>query len=151
MAKSLELQHKAHDALSDAHVSAEIQIFINNDSPAMQTNMYIANTATIFDMITNNLLSENQITYYCQFLLDKENLNYEEHKDLFKVIEQIATQNNSALLYKYCGLFYERFNKLQRAIFFYKKSLELDSKMKLRTKIQSLEKGIKKVPADKAG
>lgn len=140
VAKAFELQHKAHDALSDAHVSAEIQILINTDSLAMQANMYFANIATMFDRIANNLLSEDQIAFYCHSLLDRENLSYGKYKNLFKVVEQIAAQNDSALLYKYCGSFYERFNKLPRAISLYKKSSELDSKMRLKTKIQKLEK-----------
>ncbi len=140
VAKAFELQHKAHDALSDAHVSAEIQILINNDSSAMQANVYIANISTILERIMKNNTHENQIAFYCQCLLDKENLSYEKYKNLFKVVEQIAGQNNSALLYKYCGSFYERFNKLPRAISLYKKSSELDSKMRLKAKIQKLEK-----------
>lgn len=142
VAKVFEIQHKAHDALSDSQVAAKIQILINEKFPTMEVNFYSANAPTMFENIASGKFSEYQIIGYCDYLLTK-NICYENYKELFRLIEQIAARKNSAPIYKCCGNFYERFNKLPRAIFHYKKALELNSKMKLKTKIQSLEKILK--------
>lgn len=142
IAKLFELHHKAHDALSDSQVAAKIQIRINEKSPAMPINLYVADVSTMLKIIASDNLSEYQMVDYCNYLLTK-NISYDHYKEVFQLIEQIAAQKKSALMYKCCGSFYEQFNKISRAIFLYKKSLELDSKIKLKSKIQKLEKAVK--------
>lgn len=141
VASALGFKYNAHDALSDSEVTAKIQFYLSDNFPELVTNLYVAKLSTMIDKIISGDLSLSTIVLYCIDVLDR-NIDYDTYKNLFKLIEQIAAQNNVAELYKCCGLFYERFNKIPRAVFLYKKSLELDSTMRLKSRIQKLEKTI---------
>lgn len=140
VADALGFQYKAHDALSDSEVTAKIQIYLSKQFPNMDVTLYKVKSTTIIDAINNGEMSTMQIVEYCKILFDERIINYDDYKNLFKLIEQIATQKNIAELFKCCGLFYEKFNKISRALFMYEKSQALDSKMKLKTRIQRLKK-----------
>lgn len=140
VADILGFQHKAHDALSDSEVAAEIQIYLSKKFPNMEITLYTAKLLTIIDEINSGKMSILQIINYCEHLLEAKNISYDDYKDFFKLVEQIAVQKNIAELYKCCGIFYEKFNRVPRAIFLYKKALGLDSTMRLKTKIQKLER-----------
>ena len=145
IANVLEFKHKAHDALSDSKITAEIQIYLSKKFPDMEVTLYTAKLSTIVDDINSGAMSTSQTIYYCKDLLDRENISYDDYKNFFKLIEQVAAQKKIAELYKCCGIFYEKFNRIPRAIFLYKNALELDSKMRLKTKIQKLEREQRKI------
>lgn len=141
----LGFQHKAHDALSDSEVAAEIQIYLSEKNPDMEVILYTAKLSTIIDEINSGKMPILQIIYYCRRLLEERNISYDDYKSFFKLVEQVGANKNNAELYKLCGNFYEKFNRIPRAIFLYKKALELDPTMRVKTKIQKLEREQQKI------
>lgn len=141
VAKKLGLSHKAHDALSDARVTAEIEIYISKNFPGMSVKINIASLAAIIERIRKKRMTAEEIISYGNGLLNGEiPIDYEEYKKLFMMLEQVAEIEQNAKIFKLCGLFFEKFAKIPRALNLYKKSLALDSGMKLKTRIQRLEK-----------
>lgn len=141
VAEKLGLEHRAHDALSDALVTAQIQLYLSKELPEKDTLIYFSTVSALCESIAKNKLSLADVRRYCYELFDnKEQIQYDEYKDLFKLIEQMAACNDSADLYKCCGMFYEGCQKFPRALALYKKALSLDEKIKVKGKIKSLEK-----------
>lgn len=141
VAKKLNLEHRAHDALSDSTVTAQIQIYLSNVISDENTTVYFSTISALTEAIAKNQLSPAVIGRYCDGVLkDTAKINYEKYKGLFKLIEQIAAHNDNASLYKYCGMFYENFNRIPRAISLYKQALSLNEKIGVKTRIQKLEK-----------
>ena len=141
VAQTLGLKHHAHDALSDSIVTAKIQIYLNETFPDQATQIYVSSYNVMLNKIARGELSDEKINFYGNSLLNANDvLDYEEYKKLFMMIEQIAAVHSNAALYKLCGLFYEKANRIPRAISLYKQSLALDSGMRLKTRIQRLEK-----------
>ena len=141
VAQTLGLKHQAHDALSDSVVTAKIQIYLNETFPDQATQIYVSSYNVMLNKIARGELSDEKINFYGNSLLNANDvLDYEEYKKLFMMIEQIAAVHSNAALYKLCGLFYEKANRIPRAISLYKQSLALDSGMRLKTRIQRLEK-----------
>lgn len=141
VAQTLGLKHQAHDALSDSVCTAQIQLYLNKNFPEQTTQIYVSSYDVMLDKIARGELSDEKINFYGNSLLnDKEVLDYKEYKKLFMMIEQIAAVHSNAALYKLCGLFYEKANRIPRAISLYKQSLALDAGMRLKTRIQRLEK-----------
>ena len=141
VAQTLGLKHHAHDALSDSVVTAKIQIYLNETFPDQATQIYVSSYNVMLNKIARGELSDEKINFYGNSLLNANDvLDYEEYKKLFMMIEQIAAVHSNAALYKLCGLFYEKANRIPRAISLYKQSLALDSGMRLKTRIQRLEK-----------
>lgn len=144
VAKRLELTHKAHDALSDALVAAQIQIYISKKFSEENTIIYYPTLLSFVGAIAKNLFSTSALTSYCYELFKNEEItNYEEYKGFFKLLEQVAAQRDSAKLYKYCGMFYEKFNRMSRAILLYKKAFDLNENIGLKGKIKKLEKELR--------
>ena len=144
IAKELGFEHNAHDALSDARVTAEIQIYLNENYPEQSVKIYISSLKAIIDRINAGNMTDDDILDYCNGLLNGESqIDYEEYKKLFMMLEQVASIHGNAKILRMCGLFFEKFAKLPRALNLYKKSLELDSGMKLKTRIQRIEKILK--------
>lgn len=141
VARELGINHKPHDALSDATVTAKIELYLTEKFPDMFTQIYISSFEIMLNEIARGKIPIDDIIIYGNNLLnEKEVLDYEEYKKLFITIEQIAAVHSNASLYKLCGLFYEKCNRIPRAIALYKKSLSIDSGMKLKTRIQRLER-----------
>ena len=141
VAERIGLKFKAHDALNDATATAGVQIYLAEKFPDQDIQVYVSGFKIMLDKIARDELSDEEILNYSNSLLnEKELLDYEEYKKLFMMIEQIAALHSNASLYKVCGLFYEKCQRIPRSIALYKKSLSLDSGMKLKTRIQRLER-----------
>lgn len=139
--QELNFEHTPHEALSDAIVTAKIQLYFAQNFPEMLVQMYISSFKIMLDKIASAKLSDEDVLNYGNGLLtDKETLDYEEYKKLFMIIEQIASIHSNPKLYQLCGLFYEKCHRLTRAIFLYQKALSLDETLRLKTRIQRLEK-----------
>lgn len=144
VAKQLELEHSAHDALSDSIVTAQIQLYLSEAIPERNTTFYFYTVSSLIWAIAKNQLSPSDVVRYCEFLLKDTNpINYDEYKDLFKIIEQMAAHYDNAFLYKYCGLFYEKSNRFSRALYLYEQALSLNNKIGLKSKIQKLKRSCK--------
>lgn len=141
VAKELGLEHIAHNALSDSVVTAQIQIYLSKTIPEENTVIYFSTISALTEAIAKNRLSSAVISRYCDELLNNNSkMNYNEYKDLFKLIEQIAANYDNASLYKYCGMFYEKSNRIPRAISLYERALSLNEKIGVKGKIQKLKK-----------
>lgn len=141
IADKLGLKHNPHDALSDARVTAEIQIYISKNFPEMSTKIYMSSLSAIMERIKTDKMTDEEILSYCNGLLNGEmQIDYEEYKKLFMMLEQVASIRRNAKLFKLCGLFFEKFSKIPRALSLYKKAMSIDTGMKLKTRIQRLEK-----------
>lgn len=141
IAGTLGLKHNPHDALSDARVTAEVQIYINKNFPEMSTKIYVASLSAIMDRITKDKMTDDEILSYGNGLLNGEmQIDYEEYKKLFMILEQVASIHQNAKIFKLCGLFFEKFSKIPRALNLYKKAMSIDAGTKLKTRIQRLEK-----------
>lgn len=141
VANELGFKFSAHDALNDATVTAKVQLYLTENFPDELSKVYVSGFNIMIDKIAKGKLNDEEILNYGNSLLnEKEILDYEECKKLFMMIEQIASVHSNAALYKLCGLFYEKCNRIPRAIALYKNSLSLDSGMKLKTRIQRLER-----------
>lgn len=141
VAKNLKLEHIAHNALSDSIVTAQIQIYLSKTIPDENTVIYFSTISALTEAVAKNQLSPVVIVGYCNELL-KNNLmiDYDEYKELFKLIEQVAANNDNASLYKCCGMFYEKSNRISRAISLYERALSLNEKIGVKGKIQKLKK-----------
>ncbi|MBR0288403.1 MAG: SWIM zinc finger family protein [Selenomonadaceae bacterium] len=141
VAKKMKLEHIAHNALSDSVVTAQIQIYLSKTIPDENTVIYFSTISALTEAVAKNQLSPAVIVGYCNELL-KINLmiDYDEYKELFKLIEQVAANNDNASLYKCCGMFYEKSNRISRAISLYEKALFLNEKIGVKGKIQKLKK-----------
>lgn len=141
VAEKLGLEHRAHDALSDALVTAQIQLYLSKELPEKDTLIYFSTVSALCESVAKNKLSLADVRRYCYELFDnKGKIKYDEYKELFKLIEQMAACNGSADLYKCCGMFYEECKKFPRALALYKQALSLDEKIRVKGKIKSLEK-----------
>ena len=141
VAKRLGLTHKAHDALSDALVAAQIQIYISKKFLEENTTIYYPTLSSFVGAIAKNQFSMSALTNYCyESFKNEEITNYEEYKGFFKLLEQIAAHRENATMYKYCGMFYEKFNHISRALALYKNALALNEKIGLKGKIKKMEK-----------
>lgn len=141
VAEKLGFEHRAHDALSDALVTAQIQLYLSNELPEKDTLIYFPTVSALCESVAKSKLSLADVRRYCYELFDnKKQIKYDEYKELFKLIEQMAACNDSADLYKYCGMFYEECKKFSRALVLYKQALSLDEKIRVKGKIKSLEK-----------
>ena len=144
VAKKLGLEHRAHDAFSDSTVTAQIQIYLSKVIPEENTLVYFSNLSALTEAIAKNQISFSAIGSYCDELLkDVAQINYDEYKEFFKLVEQIAAHHDSASLYKYCGMFYEKTNRVPRALSLYKNALSLNEKIGVKGKIQKLEKELR--------
>lgn len=141
VAEKLGLEHRAHDALGDALVTAQIQIYLSKDLHEENTLIYFPTISALTDAVARNKISSSAIGRYCgEILSNVEKLSYDEYKDFFKLAEQVAALHDDAALYKYCGMFYEECKKIPRAIALYKQALSLNEKLRLKSKIKSLER-----------
>lgn len=141
VAKALGFSHDAHEALSDATVTAEIQNYCSARFPEEKIAIHFLDVPSICESIAKSRTPlENVIEYAKELAKSDSVISYDEYKSFLKLIEQVAACNDSAPLYKYCGMIYERFGKNDRALFLYKKSMSLDTEMKLKTRIQKLER-----------
>lgn len=141
VAKKLGLEHRAHDALSDSTVTAQIQIYLSKVIPDENTNVCFSTISALTEAVAKNQTSSFAIGSYCDELLKgATQINYDEYKEFFKLVEQIAAHHDSASLYKYCGMFYEKSNRIPRAISLYEQALSLNDKIGVKGKIQKLRK-----------
>ena len=141
VAKKLKLEHRAHNALSDSIVTAQIQIYLSKTIPEENTIIYFSTNSALTEAIAKNQLPPVVIVSYCDELLkNRSKINYDEYKELFKLIEQIAANRDNTLLYKYCGMFYEKTNRISRAISLYERALSLNERIGLKGKIQKLRR-----------
>ena len=109
VAEKLGLEHRAHDALGDALVTAQIQIYLSKDLHEENTLIYFPNVSAFTDAVARNKISSSAIGRYCGEILNSDReIAYDEYKEFFKLIEQVAARHDDAALYKYCGLFYEK-------------------------------------------
>lgn len=144
VAKKLGLEHRAHDAFSDSTVTAQIQIYLSKVIPEENTLVYFSNLSALTEAVAKNQISFSAIGSYCDELFKcVAQINYDEYKEFFKLVEQIAAHHDSAPLYKYCGMFYEKSNRISRAISLYKQALSLNEKIGVKTRIQKLEKELR--------
>lgn len=144
VAKKLGLFHKAHDALSDALVTAQVQIYLAKKINVDNIMVYFPTLSSLTKAIAENQISDYAIAgYFIELFRDNEQINYEEYKELFKIIEQIAASHDNAVLYKYCGMFYEKNNRIPRAISLYEKALTLNEKIGVKGKTQKLKRNNK--------
>ena len=103
IAKKLGLEHIAHDALSDSVVTAQTQIYLSKAIPELKTTIYFYTIAALTEAVSKNQVSPANIAAYCNDLLKNAvQINYDDYKELFKLIEQVAAFNDNASLYKYC-------------------------------------------------
>lgn len=142
-AKKLNLEHITHNALSDAVVTAQIQIYLSRTISEENMIIYFSTNSALTEAVAQNQLAPSVIGSYCSEL-QKNNLiiDYDEYKELFKLIEQVAANHDNASLYKHCGLFYEKFNRISRAISLYERALSLNKKIGVKSKIQKLKKAL---------
>ena len=141
IAKKLGLEHRAHDALSDSVVTAQTQIYLSKTISELKTTIYLYTISSLTEAIAKNQISPANIAAYCNELFkDAARIDYDDYKELFKLIEQVATIHDNASLYKYCGMFYERFNRLSRALSLYEQALSLNEKIGLKGKMQRLRR-----------
>lgn len=157
VAKYLKIEHKAHDALSDSKVAAEIQIYLNkrfsneiyedfyDDISEVPTILYFMNQQSLYNAIALSKISFGEIMNFTkEFIKFEEDLNYEDYKELLNLLEQTAAKNDSGKLYKNCGLMYEKFGKISDALEIYKKALAIDESLRLKTRITRIEKALLK-------
>lgn len=134
---------RAHDALNDAEATAKIQIYLSEHS-ACETELYFTTVQSITDAILKSKISLSAIIKYLEFLVKKEKiLIYEDYKEMLKLLDQIAAINNNGMIYQYCGMLYERFERFPHALSLYKKAVSLDKTLRLRTRIQKLERQLR--------
>ena len=144
VARKLGLEHRAHDALSDSTVTAQIQIYLSKVIPDENTLAYFSTLSALTEAVAKEQISSSAIVSYCDGLLkNTAQINYDQYKELFKMIEQVAVHHDNASLYKYCGMFYEKSNRIPRAVSLYRRALCLNEKIGLKGKIQKLEKELR--------
>ena len=145
VARALGIEHNPHEALSDAGAAAEIQIYCSGRFPDESIAIHFAGVAAICDVIAKSRMPLDAVIDYGKGLIRSDRqLNYDDYKTFLKLIEQTAAVKDNAPLYKICGTMYENFGFAKRALFLYKKALGLDSGMKLKTRIQKLERELRK-------
>ena len=140
VAKRLRLRHNAHNANSDSEVAAKIQLYISTNLPEIKTRLNFPSIQSIFDAVAKDKLSMDVILAYTKYLANKErDLKYDKYKDLLRLLEQVAAKFGNGILYRDCGLLYEKFEKFPRALAAYKTALSLNKNLRLKSKIQELE------------
>ena len=108
VAKKFELNHNAHDALSDALATAQIQIYLSKNFPDEMTTTYISTIATLIKKLRRGKIPLEVIADYCRVILNIADLDCEEYADFFELLEQIALERGDKILYKFCDEFYEK-------------------------------------------
>ena len=146
VAEELGFKHDAHDALSDAVVAAQIQLWMSENFPKEGTIVSFTTIFALLECFKRENISLESITSFCKFLLKSEGkFSDKKQEEFFKLLEAEAARCENAMLYKFCGQFYEKRNDLSQALEFYRQAFDLDSKSGVKTKIQTLERTLKKI------
>ena len=143
VAKKFELEHDAHNALSDALVAAQIQIHMSKKFPYEETLIYVPTMDAAVDAaIQKKIPSEFVRKDFSEFFRDGI-YDYELYEDTFAALEKLAALESNAVFYKFCGRFYEERGQLPRALKLYRRAFELDPKSGVKTRMQKLERSLK--------
>ena len=116
VAKKIGLAHNAHDALSDALVTAQIQIYLSKKFPVEEPTFYFSTVAAAVDSLSQNKIPLKVAVDYCNELVTfAKDLSFEKYKEIFALLEWEAARREDSSLYELCGRFYERCKHLRRA------------------------------------
>ena len=116
VAKKIGLAHNAHDALSDALVTAQIQIYLSKKFPVEEPTFYFSTVAAAVDSLSKNKIPLKVAVDYCNELVTfAKVLSFEKYKEIFALLELEAARCESVALYELCGRFYERCGHIRRA------------------------------------
>ena len=149
VAETLDFAHDAHDALSDAVVAAQIQLWITKNFPREGTLISCTSILTLVECFARENISLETVVSFCKHLLksgDKFSMNKRE--EFFKLLEAEAARRENAALYKLCGKFYDGRDEILRALELYRRAFALDSKSGVKTRIQTLERALRKTSAN---
>lgn len=148
VAEELGFEHNAHDALSDSVVAAQVQIWLSENFPKEYTAIHFTSLAAFIDSFAREKFPLEILFSFCKYILkDDTQFSDKKRENFFKLLEAEANRRESAALYKFCGKFYDECNDIVRAIDFYRRALALDSKVGVKTRIQTLERALKKFSA----
>ena len=116
VAKKIGLAHNAHDAASDALVTAQIQIYLSKKFPDAETKSYFSTVAAAAAALSENKIPLKIVVAYCNELVTfAKELSFEKYKEIFALLEQEAARRKDVALYELCGKFYKRCGHLRRA------------------------------------
>lgn len=145
VAEELGFAHDAHDALSDAVVAAQVQLWLSENFPDEDTAISCTSLAEFVNDFAREKFPLEILVSFCKYLL-KDGLRFsgKKHAEFFKLLEAEAARRENAALYKFCGKFYDEQENIPRAIDLYRRAFELDSKSGVKTRIRTLERALKK-------
>lgn len=146
VAEELGFAHDAHDALSDAVVAAQVQLWLSENFPDEETAICFTTLAAFVDGFAREKFPLEILFSFCKYLLKDDNrFSDKKQTEFFNLLAAEATRRENAALYKFCGKFYDKNDNLPRAIEFYRRALALDSKSGVKTRLQTLERTLKKI------
>ena len=141
VAKELGFAHDAHDALSDAVVAAQVQLWMSEKFPKDGTLVSFTSIFALIECFEKENISLKDILNFCKFLLKSDaRFSDKKREEFFTLLEVQAARCENAALYKFCGKFYDERNEIPRALELYRKAFSLDSKSGVKTRIQTLER-----------
>ncbi len=143
VAKKFELEHDAHNAVSDALVAAQIQIRISQEFPDESTLIYVPTIDAAIDAAIQNKIPPEFVKKDFSELFRDGIYDYELYEETFAALEKLAALENNAAFYKFCGRFYEEQKQISRALELYRRAFEIDPKSGVKTRIQKLQRVLK--------
>ncbi|MBD3878375.1 MAG: SWIM zinc finger family protein [Quinella sp. 1Q5] len=105
VAEKFGLEHDAHDALSDAFVTAQIQIHLSKNFPQENSTIYYSNAAAVAEGFVDNEISTEVVVDYCKRLL--KNKNSLDYVRFLRKIKQAESKR---------GIFREKSDPLERIL-----------------------------------
>lgn len=148
VAEELGFAHNAHDALSDSVVAAQVQLWLSENFPDEYTAINCTSLASFFDGFARDEFPLESLVDFCKYnLRDGERFSGKKRAEFFKLLETEAARRESAVLYKFCAKFHDKQENLLQAAELYRRAFELDSRSGVKTRLQTLERALKKSTA----
>jgi len=146
VAKDLGFAHDEHEALSDAVVAAQVQFWISENYPKEGTLISFASIFALIECFSRENISLEILVSFCKFILKSgEKFDDKKQEEFFKLLGAQAARCENAALYKFCGKFFDQREDIPRALEFYRQAFALDSKSGVKTRIQTLERALRKI------
>ena len=145
VAEELGFAHNAHDALSDSVVAAQVQLWLSENFPDEDTAINCTSLAAFFDGFAHDEFPLESLVDFCKYNLRYgDRVSIKKRTEFFKLLEAEAARRESAVLYKFCAKFHDEQENIPRAVELYRRAFEFDSRSGVKTRLQTLERTLKK-------
>lgn len=142
VAKKLKINLNHHDALSDSVAATEIQLKLN--MPETFSFMF-SEQGTHYETMAHLLIGDDIIKLVKQTLKEKKTEEIVDYQKLINLLELAQKKGaDKAKCLKFEGIVFETFGLKKTALDRYNMALELNEKIGVKGKIQSLEKELQK-------